>query len=65
VLAVDPAAAALLLDIDFLVALGTVGLALTQGDLRGLVARVLTSHAVLLCRAGVVLTRFEPRSLLR
>ena len=65
VIAVDPAAATLLLYVDFLVTLGTVGLALAHGDLRTLVMRVLTSHAVVLCRAGAGLTRAEPRSLLR
>ena len=62
-LAVDPAAAALLLDADLLVVLGTVGLAMANGDVRRLVRRTLTSPVVLLCRVGVAVTRAAPRSL--
>jgi hypothetical protein len=63
--AVDPAAAALLLDADFLVVLGAVGLAVARGDVRQVAHRLLTSPAAVLCRAGVAVTRSEPRSLLR
>ena len=42
VLSVDPAAAALLLDTDFLVLAGTAGLALAGADLRSLAHRLAT-----------------------
>jgi peptidoglycan/LPS O-acetylase OafA/YrhL len=65
VLSVDPAAAALLLDTDFLVLAGTAGLALAGADLRTLAHRLATSRAVVLCRAGVTVSRDRPRSLIR
>ena len=64
-LAVDPAAAALLLDADFLVVLGTVGLAMASGDVRRVVTSAANSSAATLLRAGVAVTRAAPRSLLR
>jgi hypothetical protein len=62
-LAVDPGALALLLDVDFLVLLGTVGLALVRGDVRVVLGRVLTSHGWAMVRAGADLTRRQPSTL--
>lgn len=63
-LAVDPAAAALLLDADFLVVLGTVGLALASGDVRRLASSARNSSVAVLFRAGLAVSRAAPRSLL-
>lgn len=61
--AVDPAATALLLDVEFLGAIGAAGLALIHGDLREVLARVRVAPAAVLVRAGVRVTRDRPRSL--
>jgi hypothetical protein len=62
-LAVDPGAITLLLDVDFLALLGTVGLALLRGDVRAVLARMLTSHGWSMVRAGAALTRHQPFTL--
>lgn len=62
--AVDPAAFALLFDIDFLIALGSAGLLILSMDLRVVVRRVATSAPAVLVHAGVSVTRDKPHSLL-
>jgi hypothetical protein len=62
-LAVDPGAIALLLDVDFVGLLGTVGLALLRGDVRAVLARAVTSHGWSMVRAGADLTRRQPLTL--
>jgi hypothetical protein len=49
--------------VDFLVLLGTVGLALLRGDVRAVLARALTSHGWVMVRAGAELSRRQPRTL--
>jgi hypothetical protein len=63
-LGVDPAVAALLLDVDFLVLLGSVGLALTWSELRLLGHVIGASTTAQYVRAGVVVTRGDPWTLL-
>jgi hypothetical protein len=63
-LAVDPAVVALLLDADFLVLAGVVGLALLRGDARLVLGRAAASLPVLWVRSGVSLTRSRPGTLL-
>jgi hypothetical protein len=63
-LAVDPAAVALLLDADFLALAAVVGIALLRGD-AGLVRRRLAvSLPSLWLRVGLTLSRERPASLL-
>lgn len=62
-LGADPAIAAYLLDADLLVLLGAVGIGLIAADLRVLALRVRTSPAAVLVRAGAVMTRERPRTL--
>jgi hypothetical protein len=62
--AVDPAMALLLLDVEFLVALGSGGVILLRGDARVAWHRFLDTPTVLIFRAGVRLTRESPASLL-
>lgn len=61
---VDPAAAVLLLDVELLALLGSVGLAMTRDDLRAAWLRFCTDCNVVQFVAGVRLARREPRSLL-
>lgn len=61
---VDPSAAFLLFDVDFVVVMGTVGLAYLRGDAAVALRWLATSFAGACCRAGVALTRDDPRSLL-
>jgi hypothetical protein len=61
---VDPAALGLLLDIDFLVLLATVGVAMLRTDVGVALARLRTRPPVVMVRAGLELTRSAPRSLL-
>ena len=63
-LAVDPAVVALLLDADFLVLVGVVGLALVRGDARLALGRAAGSLPVLWVRCGISLTRSSPGTLL-
>jgi UPF0716 family protein affecting phage T7 exclusion len=60
---VDPAALGLLLDADFLMLAGAVGLGLLRADGRLLARRLAASLPVLWVRAGVALTREAPRTL--
>ncbi|HET7432743.1 MAG TPA: hypothetical protein VFJ89_14640 [Nocardioides sp.] len=60
----DPAALALLLDVDFLAVTGLVALSLVGSDLRVLLTRGAHCLPVLWVRVGVHLTRHRPRSLL-
>jgi hypothetical protein len=60
---VDPAALGLLLDADFLVLAGVVGVGLVREDSRLLAHRVARSLPVLWVRTGVALTRESPRTL--
>ena len=66
--AVDPAAIALLFHAELLVAMGTVGTAMLHADLRLVVRRswrrVADSTDVAMVRGGLALARREPRSLL-
>lgn len=66
--AVDPAAVVLLLDVELLSLLGSAGVMLTleQGRawLRTRVARMRCAPSVVIFAAGVRLTRAEPRSVL-
>ena len=62
--AVDPAAAMLLLDVEFLVALGSAGLIMVRGDTRAVWYQFLDRPNVLIFRAGIRLTRESPASLL-
>lgn len=62
--AVDPGALAFLLDVDFLIAVGSAGVLMLGTDLRVLVRRAGTSTPAVLVRAGVALTRTRPVSLL-
>lgn len=61
---VDPAAAALLLDVELLGLLGSVGIAMARDQARMTWARICTSHSGVQFVAGVRLARVEPRSLL-
>jgi hypothetical protein len=61
---VDPAVAALLLDGELLILLGSVGVALLLSDLKIVGHRVATNRAVVLVRAGAAVTRESTRSLL-
>ncbi|WP_019145096.1 hypothetical protein [Aeromicrobium massiliense] len=61
---VDPAAIAVLLNAEMLVAMGTVGTAMLRGDLRHLWRRVADSTDVAMIRGGIALTRQHPRSIL-
>jgi hypothetical protein len=62
-ISVDPGVLALLLDVDLVVLLGTVGLGLLAVDLRLLAVRAQRSLPVLWVRVGVSLTREAPRTL--
>jgi hypothetical protein len=62
-LGVDPAALGLLLDADFLVLAGAVGVGLLREDGRLLAFRLARSLPVLWIRAGVALTRESPGTL--
>ena len=62
--AVDPAAAMLLVDIEFLVALGSAGSMILHGDARTVWHQFLDRPSMLIFRAGIGLTRESPRSLL-
>jgi len=61
--AVDPGALAFLLDVDFLIAIGSAGLLMLGTDLRVLARRAATSTPAVLVRAGASLTRARPVSL--
>jgi hypothetical protein len=60
---VDPAALGLLLDADFLMLAGAVGIGLLREDARLLLVRLGRSLPVLWVRSGVALTRDSPRTL--
>jgi hypothetical protein len=62
--AVDPAALTFLLDVDFLIAIGSAGLLMLGTDGRVLARRLVTSTPGILLRAGASLTRARPDSLL-
>jgi hypothetical protein len=62
-ISVDPGVLALLLDVDLVVLLGTVGLGLVAGDLRLLAVRAQRCLPVVWVRVGVSLTREAPRTL--
>jgi hypothetical protein len=61
--AVDPAAL-VLLNAEMLMATGTAALMILRGDAALVMARIRHSHFVASCRAGVSMTREDPRSLL-
>ncbi|GGO87767.1 hypothetical protein GCM10011584_13180 [Nocardioides phosphati] len=61
---VDPAAAALLVDVELLGIRGSVGLAMTRDQLGLAWATIRTGPTVVQFAAGVRLVRAEPRSLL-
>jgi hypothetical protein len=63
-LAVDPAALSLLLDVDLLILLGSVGLTMTRGSVRVLLTRLSCTSGARLLGIAVVMTREDPRSLL-
>lgn len=63
-LGVDPAVLVLLLDVDFLVLTGLVGLAMTGVDVRHAAFRTVRSLPVLWIRVALSLTRSDPRTLL-
>jgi hypothetical protein len=63
-LAVDPAALSLLLDVDLLILLGSVGLTMTRGSVRVLLTRLSCTSGARLLGIAVVMTRENPRSLL-
>jgi hypothetical protein len=63
-LAVDPAALSLLLDVDLLILLGSVGLTMTRGTMRVLLTRLCCTSGARLLGIAVVMTREDPRSLL-
>jgi hypothetical protein len=63
-LGVDPAVAAFLLDGEFLVLLGAVGLGLMGIQVRVLLHRVAVSTTAQYLRAGVAVTREDTRTLL-
>ena len=62
--AVDPAALAFLLDVDFLIAIGSAGLLMLGTDLTVVGHRVATSTPGLLVRSGVSVTHDRPYSLI-
>lgn len=62
--AVDPAAALLLFDVEFVAALGTAGFMMLRGDARAAWYGFLDRPNVLIFRAGCRLTRESPASLL-
>jgi hypothetical protein len=62
-IAVDPFVLALVLDVDFLVAIGAAGLLMVGTDLRAAAYRVATSPPGVMVRAGASTTRDRPRSL--
>ncbi len=61
---VDPAAALMLFDLEFLTMVGTAGVALLRGDAHELRERLLANHTVVSLRAGWAMTRERPGSLL-
>lgn len=62
---VDPAAAMLLFDLEFLAMVGSAGVALVRGDARLVWERILSHHTVVSIRAGWSMTRERPASLLQ
>jgi hypothetical protein len=62
-LGVDPAVLAVLLDLDFLMVAGTVGLTMLGTDATVLGSRIARSLPVLWVRVGVSLTRSDPGTL--
>lgn len=63
-LGVDPAILAVLLDLDFLVLTGLVGLTMIGVDARRAAYRITNSLPVLWIRVALSLTRSDPRTLL-
>ena len=63
-LGVDPGVLALLLDTDFLLLAGVVGLTMLGTDARVLARRIARSLPVLWVRVGVSLSRSQPGTLL-
>ena len=61
--AVDPASLAVLLDVDFLLLAGTVGLTMLGADATVLGSRIARSLPVLWVRVGVSLSRSDPGTL--
>jgi hypothetical protein len=62
--AVDPAALGLLLDLDFVIAIGSAGVLMLGADLRALGRRAAITAPGVLARAGAAATRRRPGSLL-
>lgn len=62
--AVDPAAGAMLFDVELLALLGSVGLAMLRGDARAVWYELIDRPGILIFRAGIRLTRERPASLL-
>jgi hypothetical protein len=62
-IAVDPVALALLLDVEFLIAIGTAGVLMLRTDVRVAAYRLATSSPGVMVRAGVSVTRDRPHSL--
>ena len=63
-LGVDPAILAVLLDVDFLVLTGLVGLTMVGVDARRAAYRITRSLPALWIRVALSLTRSDPRTLL-
>ncbi|HEY2877802.1 hypothetical protein [Nocardioides sp.] len=63
-LGVDPAILAILLDVDFLMLTGLVGLAMVGVDARRAAYRITRSLPALWIRVALSLTRSDPRTLL-
>jgi hypothetical protein len=63
-LGVDPALLAVLLDVDFLVLTGLVGLTMVGVDARHAASRISRSLPALWIRVALSLTRSDPRTLL-
>ena len=63
-LGVDPAILAVLLDVDFLVLTGLVGLTMVGVDARRAAHRITRSLPALWIRVALSLTRSDPRTLL-
>jgi hypothetical protein len=62
-LGMDPGVLAVLLDVDFLVVAGTVGLTMLGTDATVLASRIARSLPVLWVRVGLALTRSDPGTL--
>lgn len=64
VAAFDPGALFLLLDVEFVAMLATVGIAMTRANARLMIDGVVRSSPATMVRAGLAVTRERPASLL-